>query len=282
MQALVVNPNQRDREAPYIERNVLATRQALGIDGVEQVSINVGELNTQEVEDSTQSLQNVRLLKADADMVTRYRSDEGLRAGLTINDLDVDRYTIDGRQQQVVIGARELDLNTVANKTWQGKHLISTHGCGLVLAPAGSGRQQRSAGVLGRRRSPGRSCTSATTITGYAIVNTDVKEETCPSQADPGPYSGTGGVKLDSAFKRLAFALDYLDYNLIGSSAVNDGSRLISTRRVQDRVHTLAPFLHFDADPYPVALNGSVYCGWSTATPRRTCTPTGRTATAAS
>ncbi len=257
VQALVVNPNQRDREAPYIERNVLATRHALGIDQVEQVNIPIGELSTTDVENSTASLQNVRLLKADADMVTRYRSDQGLRAGLTINDIDIDRYTTDGREQQVVIGARELDLNTVANKTWQGKHLISTHGCGLVLAPAGqadtNGRPVYSDATLARPE-----LYFSDDISGYAIVNTEVKEETCPDQADPGPYSGTGGVKLDSAVKRLAFALDYLDYNLIGSSAVNDGSRLISTRRVQDRVHALAPFVHFDADPYPVALNGSV------------------------
>ena len=112
VQALVVNPNQRDREAPYIERNVLATRQALGIDGVKQVSIDVGELTTQEVEDGTQSLQNVRLLKADSDMVTRYRSDEGLRAGLTINDLDVDRMVAHLRHPRMGRDAqrRQLDL----------------------------------------------------------------------------------------------------------------------------------------------------------------------------
>jgi uncharacterized membrane protein (UPF0182 family) len=258
VQALVVNPNQRDREAPYIERNVLATRHALGIDAVEKVPLEVGDLTTTEVESGSSSLQNARLLKADSDMVNRFKSDEGLRAGLTINDLDIDRYTIDGRQQQVVIGARELDLSSVANKTWQGKHLISTHGCGLVTAPAGkvdsNGRPVYADAPLARPE-----LYFSDDISGYAIVKTEVTEETCPGQANAGAYDGTGGVKLDSAFKRLAFALDYLDYNLIGSSAVNDDSRLISTRRVQDRVHTLAPFLEFDGDPYPVQLDGKVY-----------------------
>lgn len=258
IQALVVNPNQRDREALYIERNIDATRHALGIDNVQKIDYQVESLSTSEVEASTPSLQNVRLLKADADMVTRFRSDQGLRAGLTINDIDIDRYTIDGRQQQAVVGARELDLSSIANKTWQGKHLISTHGCGLVVAPAGqadsNGRPVYSDAVLDRPE-----LYFSDDISGYAIVNTEVKEETCPEQADPGAYSGSGGVLLDSAFKRLAFALDYLDYNLIGSSAVNDDSRLISNRRVQDRVRTLAPFLDFDGDPYPVALNGRVY-----------------------
>ncbi|MCU1502501.1 MAG: hypothetical protein JWM12_1855 [Ilumatobacteraceae bacterium] len=257
IQALVVNPNQREREAPYIERNVLATRHALGIDDVQKVDTTVGSIDTQQVEDGSSSLQNVRLLKSDAEMVSRYRSDEGLRAGLTIKDLDIDRYVIDGREQQVVLGARELDLSAVANKSWQGQHLISTHGCGLVLAPAGqtdtNGRPVYQDAVLDRPE-----LYFSEDVGGYAIVDSKVNEETCPNQADPGPYAGTGGVKLDSTVKRLAFALDYLDYNLIGSSAVNDNSRLIATRRVQDRVRSLAPFLQFDGDPYPVALGGRV------------------------
>ncbi len=257
VQALVVNPNQRDREAPYIERNVLATRHALGIDNVEPVDIQIKDVSAADLEASTSSLQNVRLLKADPDMVTRFRSDQGLRAGLTINDIDIDRYQVDGRETQAVVAARELDLNTVANKTWQGKHLISTHGCGLVVAPAGqadsTGRPVYSDATLARPE-----LYFSDHITGYGIVDTTVAEETCPGQTDPGPYAGTGGVKLDSAFKRLAFALDYLDYNLIGSSAVDDNSRLINNRRVQDRVHALAPFLDFDGDPYPVAVNDRV------------------------
>ncbi|MFT3851372.1 MAG: UPF0182 family protein [Ilumatobacteraceae bacterium] len=257
IQALVVDPNQREREAPYIERNVLATLHALGIDQVDRVNLPINDLSTAQVTAGSSSLQNARLLKADADMVSRFRSDEGLRAGLTINDLDIDRYVIDGRQQQVVLGARELDLSSVANKTWQGKHLISTHGCGLVVAPAGqvdsNGRPVYSDATLARPE-----LYFSDDISGYAIVNTAVGEETCPGQADPGAYSGTGGVKLDSVFKRLAFALDYLDYNLIGSSAINDGSRLISVRRIQDRVRSLAPFLQFDGDPYPVELDGRV------------------------
>ncbi|MEO5724551.1 MAG: UPF0182 family protein [Ilumatobacteraceae bacterium] len=256
IQALVVNPNQREREAPYIERNVLATRHALGIDNVQRVSVNIGDVTTPEVNAATLPLQNVRLLNP-VSMATRFRTDEGLRAGLTINNLDVDRYVIDGRMQQVVIGARELDLDSVANKTWQGKHLISTHGCGLVTAPAGqidtTGRP-----VYQNIRLARPELYYSDVLDGYAIVNTSVKEETCPDQTDPGPYSGVGGVKLDSTLKRLAFALSYFDYNLFGSSAVKDDSRLISTRRVQDRVRTLAPFLKFDGDPYPVQIDGRI------------------------
>ena len=256
VQALVVKPNQKDREAPYIERNVLATRKALGIDNVTKVPITVNDITADQLEASSQALQNVRLLNP-SDMVERFRTDQGLRAGLTINDLDVDRYDLDGVQRQVVVGARELDLGAIANKTWQGKHLISTHGCGVVFAPAGqvdtTGRPAYQDIDLARPE-----LYFSDQIDGYSIVDTSVSEDTCPGQTDPGAYSGIGGVKLDSTIKRLAFALDYLDYNLFGSSAVTDNSRLLSKRSVRDRVTTLAPFLSFDGDPYPVELGGRV------------------------
>ena len=82
-------------------------------------------------------LENVRLLNP-AQMETRFLVDRGEVAGLTIDDLDVDRYPLDGEDpEQVLIAARELQLSGVTNKSWQGLHLINTRGCGLVLAPAG-------------------------------------------------------------------------------------------------------------------------------------------------
>lgn len=257
VQALVVNPNQRDREAQYIARNIEATRHALGIDNVEVQQVSFGTLTARTVADDIDPLKNVRLLSPDPEtMKPRFNADKGSSAGLVINDLDVDRYTLDGREQQVLVAALELDLDTIANKSWQGKHLISTHGCGLVMAPAGKVEAD------GRPAYEGVQLTRpelyfSDDISGYAIVNTSVAEDACGNSASA-PYSGDGGVKLDSTVRRLAYALSYLDYNLFGSSAVTDESRLMSNRRVQDRVRTLAPFLSFDGDPYPVELDGSV------------------------
>jgi uncharacterized protein len=256
VQALVVNPNQQTKEAPYIARNVAATRHALGIDNVEQKDVSLGEITTADLTADVAPLQDVRLLNP-VTMTERFRADEGTRSGLTINDLDIDRFEIDGRTQQVVVGARELALGKIANKSWQGKHLISTHGCGLVYAPAGqvetNGRPNYREADLDKPQ-----LYFSDFIEGYAVVNTSVPEQTCPTVTDPKPYSGTGGVQLNSIIKRLAFALDYLDYNMVGSSAINDESRLLSVRRVQDRVQKVAPFLKFDRDPYPVALDGGV------------------------
>lgn len=256
IQALVVNPNQKDREALYIDRNITATRHALGIDEVTETPVAFNALSSAEIADDIAPLQDVRYLNPGT-LVDRFRTDQGQRAGLTIRDLDIDRYEIDGRQQQVVIAARELDLNTIANKSWQGRHLISTHGCGLVQAPANrvtsSGRPDYRDLQLSRPElyfSEG--------LDGYAIVGTTVREDACPDQTDPGAYQGNGGVALNSLFRRMAFALDFLDYNLLGSSAVDSNSRILWIRGVRDRVEKVAPFLIFDGDPYPVALGGRV------------------------
>ncbi|HEY7628160.1 MAG TPA: UPF0182 family protein [Ilumatobacteraceae bacterium] len=255
IQALVVKPNQRDKEAPYIERNITATKHALGIDAVERRQVSFNEITAQALTSDIAPLTNVRLLKPEA-MVGRFRTDQSQKAGLTINDLDPDRYVIDGREQQVNIAARELDLSNVANKSWQGKHLINTHGCGIVRAPAGQIRDRRP--VYQEVQLDRPELYFSDEVSGYAIVDTGVSEEPCPGYPDPGPYSGNGGIKLDSTFKRMAFALSYLDYNLLGSGAVDDDSRLLSIRRVEDRARKLAPFLSFDNDPYPVALDGRV------------------------
>ena len=255
VQALVVNPNQKDREAIYIDRNIEATRQALDIVEVDEETVEFGTLTAREISDDLDPLQNVRLLNP-GQLVERFRADQGQRAGLTIRDLDIDRYELDGRVQQVMVAARELDLNTIANKSWQGRHLISTHGCGLVLAPVNrvntNGRPDYQPVELSRPElyfSEG--------LDGYSIVGTTVSQETCPG-LDGSRYEGDGGIALDSVFKRMAFALEFLDYNLLGSSAITDESRIFWIRNVRERVEKVAPFLSFDGDPYPVELNGGV------------------------
>lgn len=255
IQALVVNPNQRDKEAPYIVRNIDATLHALAIDNVARKPVSFADITEQALSNDVSPLKNVRLLKPEA-MVGRFRTDQSQKAGLTINDVDPDRYDLDGRVQQVSMAARELDLSAIANKSWQGQHLINTHGCGLVEAPSGQISDRRP--VYREVQLDRPEMYYSDNISGYAIVDTGVNEEDCPLHAHPGPYSGTGGIKLDSVFKRMAFALSYLDYNMIGSGAINDSSRLVSIRRVEDRAKKLAPFLSYDNDPYPVALNGRV------------------------
>ena len=255
VQALVVNPNQQEREQEYIARNVDATREALNLTDVDVRTINFGALTAGEVEDDLAPLDNVRLLNP-TQMVERFKVDRGEVAGLTIDDLDVDRYVLDdssdGQPEQVLVAARELQLSGVTNTGWQGLHLINTRGCGLVLAPAGR--------VLESQRPDYRTVELerpelyfSPILTGYAIANTSSAEREC---SEPHQYEGTLGVEMSSFTRRAAFALAFLDYNVLGFGGIQDDSQMLWVRGINDRLQKLAPFLSYDADPYPVAVDG--------------------------
>jgi len=257
VQALVVNPDQKEKEATYIDRNITATRDALGIGGIQTEPVSFGSLDATKVAADEAPLKDVRLLDPNL-LLTRYTLDEGQVAGLAIKDLDVDRYKIDGRVQQTVVAARELDQNNAGNTSWQGLHLIATHGCGLVGAPASSvGDNNRPAYDQFTVPITQPELYFSGDISGYAIVDTKTSEKKCEGSKQD-QYTGNGGVQLNSGIRKLAFALSFFDYNLWASDSVTDTSRIQWDRDVRGRAEKLAPFLHFDRDPYPVVLNGKI------------------------
>ena len=233
VQALVVKPNQASREAPFIERNVLATRVAMGITNVTRVDVDFQQLEASDVENDLQPLRDVRLLNPN-EMLSRFQIDrQGVDAGLVIDDLDVDRYDLDGPDgpdgvEQVLVGARELAVNQSANRSWQGQHLINTHGCGVVMAPAGR-VQSRGRPIYQDAELTRPELYFSPTLEGYAVAGTDVKPSGC---ADSAPYTGTKGVRMSSFVRRLAFGLAFMDYNLVGSGAINDDSQMLWVRNV--------------------------------------------------
>lgn len=257
VQALIVRPNQAAREAPFIERNIEATRISMGLGenlaNVTEVPVTFGGLDAAAVESDLDPLRRVRLLNP-VEFQSRFRVDRGELAGLAINDLDVDRYEIDGELEQVLIASRELDLAGVANQSWQGRTLVNTRGCGLIKAPIS--RVQASDRPMYMEVELDRpELYFSPTLTGYGITATDEAERTC---GDNEPYQGDAGVRLSSIQRRAAFALAFLDYNILGSGAIRPESQILWVRNVRDRVEKLAPFLSYDGDPYPVALNGEV------------------------
>ncbi|MFM7872294.1 MAG: UPF0182 family protein, partial [Actinomycetota bacterium] len=249
VQRFIVQPNVTTRERPYIGDNISATQAAMGIDEIEVVSVTAGEVSSSDVSADPTPLADTRLLDI-SEMRDRFALDEGLFAFYSINDLDVDRYEIAGRRQQAFVAARELNPEGIPNKTWVSRHLIYTHGCGVVAASAS---QVTSDGrpIYDEIPADNPQLYVGTQQPGYAIVKTDQVEQACP-ETDAEAYQGDGGVELNSTLRRLAFALHFSEFNLFGSSLVKDDSRLIHIRDVRDRVTTLAPFLHLDADPYPV------------------------------
>ncbi len=253
VQSLVVKPNQGEREAIYIARNVEATRAAMGIDSVVTNEIQFDRLTAADIEADLGPLQNVRLLNPGL-MLSRFSFDRGETAGLQIADLDIGRGEVAGEVEQTLIAARELDLGNLPNKSWQGQHLVSTRGCGLVGAPASRvNAEDRPVYFSPELDRP--ELYFSPEMSGYAITGTQVTESAC---VDEGAYEGKAGVSMAGIVRRVAFAFAFLDYNVLASSAIDDASQLLWVRSIEDRVSKLAPFLSFDGDPYPVVVDGGV------------------------
>jgi uncharacterized membrane protein (UPF0182 family) len=255
VQRFVVQPNVSTRELPFIERNIDATKTALGLENIERKQISFGEVDIEEATKNDLPLRDVRQLDA-VQMRNRFGLDQGLTSFYAVRDLDVDRYSIDGRMQQVMVASRELNTDGIPNRTWVSRHLIYTHGCGVIAAPASVVTSDGRPSYVDLKVTKPQ-LYFGDQLDGYSVVNTDQDEQACPNTS-AAEYTGERGVRVDSVLRRLALAINFGEYNLFGSRLITEDSQLLWVRDVRERVQKIAPFLHFDSDPYPVVVNGEV------------------------
>jgi uncharacterized protein len=255
VQRFVVQPNVSTRELPYIQRNIEATKEAFGLKDIDRQDVDFEPISAEDVANDDSALRDVRQLDP-IQMRDRFALDQGLSSFYRVTDLDVDRYAIDGRVQQVLVAARELNPDGIPNRTWVSRHLIYTHGCGVIAAPASVATDD------GRPSYVDLEVTRPQIyfgdgLGGYAIVKTSQKEQVCPGQTQTS-FAGDGGVKFAGLVRRAALAINFGEFNLIGSNLITKDSQVLLVRDVRDRVEKVAPFLNFDADPYPVVVDGEV------------------------
>ncbi|MEX2291543.1 MAG: UPF0182 family protein [Mycobacteriales bacterium] len=274
-----VNPNEIQREAPFIERNIEATRAAYGIDDTEVVDYKASQdVSPDELRAQASQVDSARLLDPNR-LAPTYEQLQRLTFYFGVNDqLDIDRYEVDGEQQAYVLAAREVDISNLARaqRSWINERLVYTHGNGLIAAPAdvvdAEGRPLfvESDDPEGPIRLDQARLYFGELSPSYSIVNTEQAEIDGPLGLTRGQsdeqvegqatfnYDGKGGVQLSHLGRKLAYALKYREPNLLLSDAIQDDSRLMYTREPRDRVEKVAPFLELDADPYPAAVDGRI------------------------
>jgi uncharacterized membrane protein (UPF0182 family) len=255
IQRFVVQPNVSTRELPYIQRNIQATKAAMGISKVERVSTTFANISTADVTSNEGALRDVRQLDP-VQMKDRFALDQGQTSFYRVTDLDVDRYAIDGRMQQVLIASRELNPSGIPNRTWVSQHLLYTHGCGVIAAPASIATEDgRPSYVdLGVKKPQ---IYFGDGLGGYSVVKTSQKEQKCLGETQTS-FTGKGGIVINSFARRVAMALNFGEFNLFGSNLITSDSRILLVRDVRSRVAKIAPFLHLDSDPYPVVVGGEI------------------------
>jgi uncharacterized protein len=266
-----VGPNESARERPYIERNIEATTAAMGLDKVTTQRFTPKE-TAEEVElaGSEQTVRNIRLWDPSARLSGQtFEQLQRIRNYYNINDVDVDRYMIDGEPTQVNIGARTINPDGVPGESWEAEHLAYTHGYGVVMAPsnAAEGNEPRFVidDIPAQITGDGLELEQngiyfGEDLGGYIVVNTNRDEIDYQDEEETRvtSYRGDDGVEANSLLRRAAFALRFGDINPLISDFMNDDSRVVYVRDVVERVTKLAPFLDADNDPYPVVVDKGV------------------------
>lgn len=271
VQRFRVEPAELQKERPYIERNIQATRKAFGLDAVQVTEFPIEPgLSAESVAANSTTLDNVRLWDPQT-LKTAYKQLQEIRTYYQFQDVDVDRYTINGQRRQIMLSLRELDTQGLESRTWQNDHLVFTHGYGAVASPTNetSGTEGRPRLLL--RDIPPKSEAEELEIkqagvyfgespSNYAIVKTDQPEldYTALGKNKTVEYAGKAGVPVGGLLRRLAFAWNFRDVNLAISGLIDSKSEIIYNRQVRERVAKAAPFLEFDGDPYAVVTEGKI------------------------
>ncbi|MFF8937121.1 UPF0182 family protein [Streptomyces paradoxus] len=269
VQKFQVQPNEQAKEAPYVEKNLEATRKAYGIDGT-KVTDYSGTSKTEDkstLRDDVPSTASIRIMDPNIVSPTFQQLQQIRNYYAFPNNLDVDRYAKDGKDQDTVIGLRELNLAGIPKKNWINNHFRYTHGYGVVAAEGTSADAQGrpnftesdlpSEGDLGTYEQRVYYGEKTTT---YSIVGGPQKE--IDYSDDNGEkttsYKGDSGVSLSNPVNRAAYAVAFGEPQILYSGAIGDGSRVLYNRTPKERVEAVAPWLTIDGDAYPAVVDGRI------------------------
>ncbi len=284
-QQFLVTPREQDREAPYIARNIKFTRDAFGLNQIEEqfYPVEQAEVDGDLINDNLQTINNIRLWDYRP-LSNVYRQIQVIRPYYDFKDADVDRYTIDGEYRQVLLSAREVAQEKLdpQSQTWVNQKLVYTHGIGIAMSPVTEftpeGRPEFFAkdipvdgaipiGAQDEGTTPDLIVENPRIYYGentvdYVVTNSNTEEldyQTEQGDLIRARYAGDGGVRMSSILRRLAYAWQFGDVNLLISGEIRPESLLQYRRTIQERVETVAPFLTLDRDPYIVAADGRLF-----------------------
>lgn len=277
-QQLIVHPNQVARETPFAARALKMTRFAYGLDKIEVRDVTSGQEPTKdEVAASQVTLDNMRLWDP---LIMGVCLDglQSIKSFYRFDDVDIDRYMINGKQTMLMLAPRDLDINGLeaSAQNWTNQRLRYTHGYGVVVAKVNQATEDGKPVLMASdipqqadpelpKFEPRLYFMNTLDKEGfiedqYAIVDTDQPEYDHPSMDNSAMHrwQGARGIPVGSLLNRLAFSVALGDGNLLISPNIGSNSRMLMHRNVLERAGKIYPFLHFDKDPYIVLLGGHV------------------------
>ena len=270
VQRFQVQPSELAREKPYIEYNIEYTRAAFGLNRIEEQMFPAEDAPTSEdLAANEVTINNIRLWDPRP-LKDTYNQIQSIRLYYDFNDVDIDRYTIDGDYRQVMLSARELSAEKLAGEaqTWVNRRLQFTHGYGLALSPVNEVTPEGLPVLLVKDIPPSSDLEIeqpqiyfGEKTNNYVIVKTGTQEFDYPKGNENvyTEYQGAGGVNIGGLVRRVVYAWELNDLNILISSELTSESRVLYYRNIQKRVSHLAPFLELDSDPYLVLIDGRLF-----------------------
>lgn len=269
VQNLLVSPDEINKESKYLERNISFTRHAYGLDNIKVEEFPAEQnLNRQAIRDNSQTITNIRINDYEP-VQDFYNQTQSIRQYYDFNDVDIDRYNINGEQTQTYLAAREINESKISS-TWINRHLKYTHGYGAAVSRVDAVTASGQPDIIVKNIPP-ESEAKDIEITrpeiyfgeltnDYVIVNTDEQEFDYPNgnENSYSMYKGKAGIKLN-LLNRILFSIREGSMKLLVSSNVNSDSRIIINRNIKDRVEKLMPYLSYEKDPYMTVVNGKLY-----------------------
>ncbi|MCL5030181.1 MAG: UPF0182 family protein [Bacteroidetes bacterium] len=270
---LVVQPNQITFERPYILNNIKFTRLGFGLNKIEEKEYPMtGELTPEIVNKYPNIFTNIRLWDWRA-LDAVYKQFQAIRLYYEFSDVDVDRYHFDGQYKQVMVSGREINIDNlpIQSQTFVNKRFQYTHGYGITMATVNEFTPQGLPHLLIKdippiSEYPSLKVTQPQIYYGEltntpVVVNSKQKEFDYPSGENNVyiRYAGKGGVRISNFWRKFLFGWKFDGTNFLFSDYPTDQSRIMFHRQIEERVKLLAPFLHFDKDPYIVLANGKLY-----------------------
>jgi hypothetical protein len=275
IQQFQVKPSESSKEAPYIQKNINATRAAYGIDHVKvtdyqaTIATSAGQLSK-----DAATISNIRLMDPNVLSAT-FRQLQQIKPYYTFPfSLDIDRYKVNGVQRDTVVAVRELNLAGNPSRNWINDHLVYTHGFGFVAAygnvrdadgkpsfVVGDLPPTKGLGTFEPRVYFGENVPDYSIIggaKGTTPVELDYPDDSSANGQKNVTYTGKGGVPMGSLFNRLVFAIKYQEQRIVLSNLINKDSKILFERNPRDRVAKVAPWLTLDGDPYPAIVNGKI------------------------
>ena len=272
VQQFNVEPNELELESPYLERNIEMTRLAYNLHNVREVEYQADDtLTVSDIADNRDAIDNIRLWDSRL-LINTYKQLQEIRSYYEFYSVDNDRYMVDGNVTQMMLSAREIARQLPSQSdTWVNRRLQYTHGYGLVMSPVTETDRQGEPIFSIQNLPPSWESDDlqvdnpaiyyGENSTGYYIVNTGVEELHYPD-GDANVYtnySGQGGIQFSNIFRKLLFAWELGDINILLTDYIHEESRLQRWRSVQERIRKITPFLQLDQDPYLVLNNGRLF-----------------------